>query len=227
MDAKVLKMLLERVKELETCMEFTYAHRSRTHEIDEERDEIQRDMLQYMKKLHQAVISNSPSAVLMENTNCSVAEELLLCPEDFPECYVNFAHPDDYKIYSGTPPLPQFIYNHRRGKHNRIICRIAWMVDANSYFIMSFVNDTGAPKHMYLSPLAIQILEKNDLLKNDQDMNIIYVIINGKKVVIEETPSHHGAANLMGLPLLRRFQLTLSESDPGASYHEDVKCIKA
>lgn len=91
------------------------------------------------------------------------SEELLLCDmlgalrhpmpfghQDFPPHFRNFAHPDDYKITSQAI-APEYLYHTQMGRHNRLIFRISFRTNSpHRYASMSFVVDTGAPKHMYL-----------------------------------------------------------------------------
>lgn len=61
MDAKTLKMLAERVLELETCIETLYALQSRKDEINNEANKFQRDMLKVIMKEMQTSLKNKPS----------------------------------------------------------------------------------------------------------------------------------------------------------------------
>jgi len=79
----------------------------------------------------------------------SVQDELQLTDADFPISYVNMAHPDDYKI-SSSPIDPDYIF-HKEPHHNCLILRISWKTD-DGFLPMSFVCDTSALMHFYLSP---------------------------------------------------------------------------
>lgn len=140
-------------------------------------------------------------------------EQLLLLPEDFPEYYINCAHPDDYKIINGPIPNKELIFNHRQGRHNRLLVRIPWKLN-NEYTTFTFVLDSNAPKHLYLCKKAISLLEEKKLIFEDTDSNIIYVNIHGRKCPIEPTPFSHEPANLIGLKMLTRLKLELFEEDP-------------
>jgi hypothetical protein len=95
----------------------------------------------------------------------NVIEELLLHDEDFPENYVDMHHPEDYNEVSEFQP--EFICHSYYGRHNRLIARVAWKVSDTVMIPMSFVCDTGAPSHLYLSVKAIKILDKAKLLLTD------------------------------------------------------------
>lgn len=158
----------------------------------------------------------SPSHLLMIDSQQDITEELtLMTPEDFPTNYQDCAHPEDFVIRQGNPPPIEYVHHHNRSRHNRLICRVPWLLTTSTYFTISFIVDTGAPKHLYLSARAMTMLEQHDKLKNDVDTAITYVILNGRKAVIEETLHNHAPANLVGLPLLKRFELSLTETEPG------------
>lgn len=44
---------------------------------------------------------------------------------------------------------------------------------------------------------------------------------------VEETPSNHGQANVNGLPLLRHFELSLTEPEPGFEFCNGMQCFSA
>lgn len=149
-------------------------------------------------------------------------EQLLLLPEDFPDFYINFAHPDDYKTKNGRIQDKELIFNHRQGRHNRLLARIPWNLDKNDQYTMfTFVLDTGAPKHIYLCKRAISLLEEKGLILEDKDSNIIYVNIHGRKCPIEPTPLSHEPANLIGLKMLMRLKIKLFEENPCFSFDHE------
>ena len=157
----------------------------------------------------------------MIEENTITKEELLLHDEDFPDNYVHMAHPDDYK----EVPIfvPQFIMHEHFGRHNRLIVRAAWKTSNNTFIPMSFVCDTGAPSHVYLSNKALSILNsKGLLLKDERETPYINIHISSRKTfpaVVEETPYIHKDANILGLKSLRRLNLHLI--DNGFSFNED------
>jgi hypothetical protein len=145
-------------------------------------------------------------------------EDLLLHDEDFPRNYVHMAHPDDYKTFD-KPILPEFICHTYYGRHDRLIVRASWKVSDNAYVPMSFVCDTGAPSHMYLSPKALQTLSDNSLIIPN-DIGISYVKVhkntqNTFPAPIEDTPYAHKNANILGLKCLKRLNLKLNENSFG------------
>lgn len=136
-------------------------------------------------------------------------EEILIQSEDFPMSYVNMSHPDDYKRLENVVQV-SCIYNHGGSRHNRIISRLSWKV-GNKYLPMSFICDTGATRHIYLSKLAYSMLNTANRIIEDPDLGAKYVTINGRKAAVLPTPDNYEPANLMGLPILIRFGLSISE----------------
>jgi hypothetical protein len=66
----------------------------------------------------------SVSSALMVEQDDAADADLLLQEFDFPENYVNMAHPDDGNITS-TPITPEFIRHSRRG-HFRMLVRMSF-----------------------------------------------------------------------------------------------------
>lgn len=150
-------------------------------------------------------------AIIMIDEIDVVEEEMLLHAKDFPSNYVNFAHPDDYKV-TAEPIIKEFICHHELGRHYRLHFRVSYKMAANRFFSLSFVLDTGAPKFFYFSDAAIKLLQEHNLIQINETDGVSYVEIFGKKVPFEETPDSHRPANIMGLRMLLRLKLQLSES---------------
>ena len=143
----------------------------------------------------------------------TVVEELLLHDEDFPSNYHNMAHPDDYKPINTFDP--QFVYHSYHGRHDRLIARVAWKVSDALFVPMSFVCDTGAPSHLYLSKEAYRVLEEYKRLLTD-DRGNQYVKIHLDETTtfnanVEETPHMHKNANIIGLKALIQLHLILKD----------------
>ena len=67
---------------------------------------------------------------------------------------------------------------------------------------------SGAPSHLYLSKEAMDVLDKaGRLLKDDRDTPYVEMHIRGDEkflATVEETPSVHRRANILGLKSLKR-----------------------
>lgn len=160
-----------------------------------------------------ATVSFIKSITYVRSVHSSIldvdGEEVLIQSEDFPTSYVNMFHTDDYKSLDNVVQV-SCIYNHGGSRHNRIISRLSWKV-GNKYVPMSFICDTGATRHIYLSKLAYSMLSSANRIIEDPDLGTKYVTINGRKAAVLPTPDNYEPANLMGLPILIRFGLSLSE----------------
>lgn len=143
----------------------------------------------------------------------NIDEELLLMNDDFPDYFIEKAHPTDY--ISLDHPIPiEYIY-HKKQYHNRLIVRISWQISGCLYIPMSFVIDTGAPNGFYLSAKAFQCLGKRI---HTDDMDNQYIILHNtkkqtKKLMVSPTPYNHSPANIIGLKTLMFLGLELHEDE--------------
>jgi hypothetical protein len=143
----------------------------------------------------------------------NIDDELLLMNDDFPDYFIEKAHPTDY-ISVSQPISIEYIY-HKKQFHNRLIVRISWQISPHSYVPMSFVIDTGAPNGFYLSPKAFKCLQQRI---HTDEMDNQYVIIQNtkehtKKLMVCPTPSNHCPANIIGLKTLMFLGLELNEDE--------------
>ncbi|KAG2482518.1 hypothetical protein HYH03_018563 [Edaphochlamys debaryana] len=150
-----------------------------------------------------------------------------LCAEDYPRHFVSGQHPKDCVVTKVLDTKPEFIFHHVRGKNNRLWFRAAWKLPSDEFTTMSFLLDTGAPKHLYLSEKCLQVLEKAGVVQVNEDFNIMFVVIFGRKCPVERTPSPHSQANIMGLKLLMLLGLQLSEEEPYFSFTKKFDFITA
>lgn len=161
----------------------------------------------------------------MIESDVTTVEELLLHDEDFPNNYINMAHPDDYKETNNFSP--EYICHSYHGRHNRLIARVAWKISNNNLIPMSFVCDTGAPSHMYLSKYAYDTLEKhNRILTDDRGNQYVKIHLNKTTTFnanIEETPHIHKNANIIGLKALKKLHLALK--DDTFSFNENFQYL--
>lgn len=74
-------------------------------------------------------------------------EIVALQPADYPDDYVDCAHPTDYKLL--PEPVTEHI-NHQQFLHSCLHIRLSFKVRDTFYLPMTFVIDTGAPRSMYL-----------------------------------------------------------------------------
>jgi len=132
----------------------------------------------------------------------NIQEELLLMNDDFPDHFIEKAHPQDYIPISHPSPI-EYIY-HKKQYHNRIIVRISWKISIGSYVPISFVVDTGAPNGFYLSPRAFECLQPR-ICTDDMDNQYVSIHNNRgqhKNIMVCSTPYNHSPANIIGLKVL-------------------------
>ena len=114
--------------------------------------------------------------------------QLMLCPHDFPPNYTReFCHPDDYVVRAGTTGTRDLIFSRRHGPHNRLLARLSWSVPGGT-LPMTFVLDTGAPKHLYLSRRPLDTLERAGRVTSEPPTDVLYCVIQGRKCPVELTP---------------------------------------
>lgn len=147
------------------------------------------------------------SALLVEQDDAADAD-LLLQEFDFPENYVNMAHPEDGTVTS-TPITPEFIRHSRRG-HFRMLVRFSLRLGDDRFAPYTFVCDTGAPIHIYLSEPAMSLLEAAGRIETDE-LGSLFITIAGRKAAIRVTPHSHQPGNILGMLLLERFGLQMRE----------------
>jgi hypothetical protein len=151
-----------------------------------------------------SILANDPSSVIQDF--------VLLYPSDFPLNFQDGVHPGDY-MESDAPIEPECIYHHVRGKHKRLWFRVSWRLKSGKFVPISFLLDTGAPKHLYLTQQVLKILEDDGTATVNEDMCAQCVKLYGRNCIVEESPTQH-QANVMGLNLLKRFKLQLFDEEP-------------
>ena len=147
-----------------------------------------------------------PSVLIIDHD--SGQADLLLHANGFPENYVNMAHPNDGKIVS-TPITPELIRNTRRGCY-RMLVRISLRLGDNRFVSYTFVCDTGAPIHFYLSDQALTVLQAAGRIETTE-FGSEFITIAGKKAAVRLTPQTHQPGNLMGMLMLERMGLQMDE----------------
>ena len=70
--------------------------------------------------------------------------------------------------------------------------------------------DTGAPIHIYLSEPALVVLEKAGRIGTDE-LGSLFVTIDGRKAAIRVTPHTHQPGNILGMLMLERLGLQMTD----------------
>ena len=153
--------------------------------------------------------------LLVEGRDTSQGD-LLLQPADYPDYYVDMAHPEDYKVQDKPIPLEHIV--HRRTGHWRMIFRVSFRCDDEKSFVpMSFVCDTGAPYDFYLSDRAMMELEKGGRLREDDLGNAFLSDVVGNNSAVKEIPYTHEPGNLIGMRLMLRLGFVMGDGSFGFS----------
>jgi hypothetical protein len=141
-------------------------------------------------------------------------QHILLHDYDFPTHYKKMAHPEDY-IETVEPVLDIIYYSRQAPTNERILARVSWKLDNNKYLPMTFVCDTGACSHFYLSEQAMTLLQaaKRLYVNEVEDLQATVSIGINRYVMtrIERTPGIYQNANVIGLRMLKKLGLTLTE----------------
>jgi hypothetical protein len=148
--------------------------------------------------------------------------DLLLCDEDFPDNFIHMMHPDDGKI-TKEPIQQEFIRNKRLG-HHRLIFRTSIKLGENEFISLSFVLDTGAPSSIYFSP-GTSVDKLVSCRRIIEDGDVVYMDIDGKKAAVKDTPHTRRPANIIGLPLLERWSLSLQPDKTFSFSHRQDKFL--
>ena len=160
-----------------------------------------------MSRMPQPFEDTSASVLMVDQSDAADAD-LLLQEYDFPENYVNMAHPDDGTV-SSTPITPEFIRHSRRGRF-RMLVRISLRLGDDRFVPYTFVCDTGAPIHIYLSEPAMSVLEAAGRIETD-DLGSLFITTAGRKSAVRITPHTHQPGNILGMLMLERFGLQMHE----------------
>lgn len=135
--------------------------------------------------------------------------ELLLHDENFPSYYINKQHPQDYLI--SNAPVKELIY-HRTSFYSRLFVRLSFKID-NIFIPISCICDTGAPKFLYLTQKARNVLKKrikqDELLNEYMELNLNDMII---KIGLSEPLTTFNDVNIIGILLLERLGLVFNSN---------------
>ena len=142
---------------------------------------------------------------MIDDAEASQAD-LLLSEADFPTNYIDMRHPKDGKA-TDKPITPEFIRN-KRPHHHRLILRASVKLESGKCVPFSFVCDTGAPGSFYRAPFADKILADGGRRLEDEAGNT-YIKVLGKPAATQETPRTHQPANIFGLSILEKLQLSV------------------
>jgi hypothetical protein len=93
-----------------------------------------------------------------------------------------------------------------------MLVRISLRLDQNRFVPYTFVCDTGAPIHIYLSEPALTVLERAGRIGTDE-LGSLFVTIAGRKAAIRVTPHTLQPANIWAVLMLERFGLQMADGN--------------
>lgn len=144
---------------------------------------------------------------------------VMLQDSDFPEHYRNKCHPEDY--ISISEPISETHF-HLKLHHSRLLLRHTFKLSETEFLPVTFVCDTGAPSSLYLCSRLKEILLRSGRIKIQEDTLVEYIKVDGRKLIVMDTPSCHENVNIIGLNALMFFQLQInynfSEKTPSFSF---------
>ena len=141
---------------------------------------------------------------------------IMLHVSDFPPYYQDFIHPNDYGLLDA--PINEKIFNRKRF-HNRLLMRHCFKIAENSYTPLTFVIDTGSPMYLYLCPKAKLAL--GHIIMEDE-CQTQFIVVNGKKFLVDDTPLVHKNVNIIGLMAIEVFSLHISNIYPEGYEFENL-----
>lgn len=155
---------------------------------------------------------DTASVLMMDVGKRQSETELLLQEADFPDYFINMAHPDDLKPLD-TPLEPEFIEHDGIFGHHRLLFRVSFKMNDGTFVPFTFVIDTGAPFHFYLEESTSKTLHRGGRILSADVSD--YMDVVGTKAAVHETPSTYPPANIIGLKMLRILGFTYDKDGHG------------
>lgn len=143
------------------------------------------------------------SILLVNSISPTIYRDVLLTKLDFPDYFVNMAHPLDYKVTDNI--IKPDLFENTVPHHHRILFRISVQLK-DKYAPCTFILDTGASAAIYLGARAMTVLDNADRLHED-DLGNVYMTTPIGRAAVLETPYTHQPANIIGLDLLKKLKL--------------------
>jgi hypothetical protein len=145
--------------------------------------------------------------MLDEDLSGAADADLVLDSFDFPQYYVNMSHAED-GVVQDNPIEPQYIRYSEVG-HSRMFVRISVRV-GDKYVPYTFLCDTGLPAHLYLSEPAGTAVKKAGQIKKTE-VGTPYMMMSDRVAAVRVTPRSHQPVNILGMLMLERLGLQMSE----------------
>jgi len=110
------------------------------------------------------------------------------------------ANPGDFKA-TDDPLQPEWIEHKGLFGHHRLLLRVSFWMNDGMFVPLTFVLDTAAPGHFYLGRPAVRALQTGGRLQAS-DMGAVLEFA-GTRALVQQTPSSHAPANILGLKMLK------------------------
>lgn len=149
---------------------------------------------------------------LLDDVSAGQLGELMLTKQDFPSHYVDMAHPMDYHPKE-HPLQPELFYHNGLGSHFRLLLRASVALSDKSFLPMTFVCNTAFPGGFYFSERAMGILSNSDTNRmKEHDLGSVYLQTGDGKFAVTDTPQRYQPANVLGLRVLEKYGLVVSDT---------------
>jgi hypothetical protein len=136
----------------------------------------------------------------------TVHGEVLLASLDFPDYFVDMAHPEDYVVSERR--MDPYLIENTVPHHHRLLLRVSLEARPDTFAVMTFVLDTGASSAVYFGRRAMQLMHEVGRLRED-DLGVVYLDTPLGRCAVLETPATHQPANILGLDMLKKLKLQL------------------
>ena len=81
----------------------------------------------------------------------------------------------------------------------------------NQFISYTFVCDTAARVHFYFSKKTVAFLKSAGRIETDEESGAYFLTVAGRKATVRVTPQTHQPVNFMGMLMLERLGLEMSE----------------
>jgi hypothetical protein len=156
-----------------------------------------------LRQLQRRFTKVSPM-LLIDAVRPTVHGEVLLTSLDFPNYFVDMAHPEDYVVSERRmdPYLIENIVPH----HHILLLRVSLEARPGTFAVMTFVLDTGASSAVYFGRCAMQLTHEVGRLRED-DLGVVYLDTPLGRCAVLETPTSRQTSS--AFTLLKKLKLQL------------------
>lgn len=124
--------------------------------------------------------------LLIDAVRPTVHGEVLLTSLDFPDYFVDMAHPEDYVVSERR--LDPYLIENTVPHHHILLLRVSLEARPGTFAVMTFVLDTGASSAAYFGRRAMQLMHEVGRLRED-DLGVVYLDTPLGRCAVLETPA--------------------------------------